>query len=61
MPSRNEYMNYYCSLPLSELRRRQHINEMQTIQAYRKKQTIGLIRLQRVWQLLTAAILKTYA
>ena len=55
------YMNYYCSLSLSELRRRQRINAMQTCEAYRRKQTRGLIRLQRIYSLLTAAIVKMYA
>lgn len=55
------YMNYYCSLSLKELRRRQRINAMQTVEAYNRKLTRGLIRLQRIHGLLTAAIMKMYA
>ena len=55
-----KYMTYYCSLSLPDLRRRQRINAMQTVAAYRNKQTRGLIRLQRIYSLLTAAIMKAY-
>jgi len=55
-----KYMTYFCSLSLPDLRRRQRINAMQTVIAYRNKQTRGLIRLQRIYSLLTASIMKMY-
>ena len=64
------YMTYYCSLSLPELRRRQQINKAQTVFAYteaqrdidgRPRYLRGLIRLQRIYGLLTAAIMKMYA
>jgi len=55
---KGKYLKYYCSLPLKELRRRQEINRQQTIIAYRAHKTRGLIRLQRIYALLTEAILR---
>ena len=53
-----KYLDYYCDLSLKDLQRRQHINAMQTIYAYKHKKTRGLIRLQRIAILLTAAVYK---
>jgi len=53
------HLEYYFSLPLKELRRRQRINALQTVEAYRQKNTIALIRLQRAANLLSEAVYKT--
>lgn len=57
---------FYNGLPLTELRRRQYLNAVQTIVAYRlaqKPYTLirgrrALIRLQRTAKLLQAAVMK---
>ncbi len=63
-------MTYYCSLSLAELRRRQRINAAQTAYAYQQAQQDldgrgrylrGLVRLQRIYRMLTAAIMKMYS
>lgn len=55
-----KYMDYYCSLSLTELRRRQYITGLQIKIAYRGKKTKALIKLQRISRLLAAAVMKTY-
>lgn len=56
-----KYRAFYQTLSLSELRRRQRITATQIVTAYRNKQTRGLIRLQRVFSLLTATIYEIYS
>ncbi len=61
-----KYQRHYNTLNLSELRHRQHLNAIQTTEAYRLIQRPytydrgyrALVRLQRVAKLLQAAVLK---
>ena len=63
-----KYRKYYDRLSLCQLRRRQHINKLQTQEAYRLLQTLGrrqrglkaLIRLQRIALLLADSVDRIY-
>lgn len=56
MSIKNEYVKYFLTLPLIELRRRQDIAKPQMLQAYTSKNTKGLENLQDVMDSLSEAI-----
>lgn len=59
-----KYMKFYSKLDLPELRRRQELNEQQTIIACKMKDCnrgcLALIRLQRIARLLAAVVYFKY-
>jgi hypothetical protein len=52
----SKYRKFYNTLPLKELRRRQDITRLQIEIAYERKLTKALIRLQRVYDLLSDSV-----
>lgn len=55
-----KYRDYYDTLTLADLRRRPGINAMQTRYAYRRKKIKALIRLQRIYILLSDSIRRRF-
>ena len=62
-----KYMTFYCGLSLKELRRRQGLVNWQiqyifkiANDARRRSKERSLIRLQRIYRLLSAAVYKVY-
>ena len=56
LKTEKEILQYYGSLPLPELRRRQRLNELQISLAYAQKKTETLVRLQKDQDLLARTV-----